>query len=66
MKLVLYAQKNLQDCVLNYIIAKPPGKKMQSINLMSGGEKAMTAVSLIFSIFFSSLSLSPPAAPLSN
>lgn len=33
------------------IIAKPPGKKMQSINLMSGGEKAMTAVSLIFSIF---------------
>ena len=33
------------------IIAKPPGKKMQSTNLMSGGEKAMTAVSLIFSIF---------------
>ncbi|MCO4754419.1 MAG: chromosome segregation protein SMC [Bacteriovoracaceae bacterium] len=33
------------------IVAKPPGKKMQSINLMSGGEKAMTAVSLIFSIF---------------
>ncbi|EPZ52238.1 chromosome segregation protein SMC [Bacteriovorax sp. BAL6_X] len=33
------------------IIAKPPGKKMQNINLMSGGEKAMTAVSLIFSIF---------------
>ncbi len=33
------------------IIAQPPGKKMQHINLMSGGEKAMTAVSLIFSIF---------------
>lgn len=33
------------------IIAQPPGKNMQSINLMSGGEKAMTAVSLIFSIF---------------
>lgn len=33
------------------IIARPPGKKMQNINLMSGGEKAMTAVSLIFSIF---------------
>ncbi len=33
------------------IIAQPPGKKLQSINLLSGGEKAMTAVSLIFSIF---------------
>ncbi|MBT7610050.1 MAG: chromosome segregation protein SMC [Bacteriovoracaceae bacterium] len=33
------------------IIAQPPGKKMVSINLMSGGEKALTAVSLIFSIF---------------
>jgi chromosome segregation ATPase len=31
--------------------AKKAGKKMTSITLMSGGEKAMTAVSLIFSIF---------------
>lgn len=38
------------DCGID-IIAKPPGKKMTSITLMSGGEKAMTAVALIFSIF---------------
>ena len=33
------------------IIARPPGKKPQSITLLSGGEKALTAVSLIFGIF---------------
>ncbi|MBF0299791.1 MAG: chromosome segregation protein SMC [Oligoflexia bacterium] len=33
------------------VVARPPGKKMQNINLMSGGEKAMTAVGLIFSTF---------------
>jgi len=33
------------------IIAQPPGKKNQSITLLSGGEKAMTAISLLFSIF---------------
>lgn len=33
------------------IIAKPPGKKMQNVTLLSGGEKALTAVSLVFSIF---------------
>ena len=33
------------------IVARPPGKKPQSITLLSGGEKALTAVSLIFSIF---------------
>ena len=32
-------------------MAQPPGKKNSSVQLLSGGEKAMTAVALIFSIF---------------
>lgn len=33
------------------VIAQPPGKKNSSIQLLSGGEKALTAMSLVFSIF---------------
>ena len=33
------------------IEARPPGKKPQTISLLSGGEQAMTAIALLFSIF---------------
>ena len=33
------------------ILARPPGKKNSTIHLLSGGEKALTAIALVFSIF---------------
>lgn len=42
--------QNLLETGVN-IIAQPPGKRNSSIHLLSGGEKALTAVALVFAIF---------------
>jgi chromosome segregation protein len=49
-RLLLTDEDNILETGVE-IVAQPPGKKLQSITLLSGGEKALTAVALIFSIF---------------
>ena len=48
--------ENLRETGID-IIAMPPGKKLTSIELMSGGEKALTAVALIFAAAYVLLNL---------
>ncbi|MDH4266844.1 MAG: chromosome segregation protein SMC, partial [Deltaproteobacteria bacterium] len=49
-ELVLTDESNLLETGVD-IIAQPPGKRLQNISLLSGGEKALTAVALIFSLY---------------
>ncbi len=48
--LVMTEEADPLECGIE-IIAKPPGKQLTSITLLSGGEKTMTAVALLFSIY---------------
>jgi chromosome segregation protein len=48
--LVLIDQENNNESGVD-IIAQPPGKRLQNVQLLSGGEKALTAMALMFAIF---------------
>ncbi|MGN0844438.1 MAG: chromosome segregation protein SMC [Kiritimatiellia bacterium] len=49
-ELRLLDDSNVLECGID-IVARPPGKKPQTISLLSGGERTMTAVALLFSIY---------------
>lgn len=48
--LILVNEGDVLECGID-IVARPPGKQLQSITLLSGGEQTMTAVALLFSIY---------------
>ena len=48
--LVLEDPEDVLECSID-VVARPPGKELRSISLLSGGEKTLTAVALLLSIF---------------
>ncbi|MPM29933.1 Chromosome partition protein Smc [bioreactor metagenome] len=48
-ELTILDEQNILESDIE-ITAQPPGKKMKNLNLLSGGEKALTAISILFSI----------------
>ena len=49
-KLVLVDEEDVLECGIE-IIARPPGTKLQSVSLLSGGQRTMTAIALLFSLY---------------
>lgn len=49
-QLILQDPDNVLESGID-IIARPPGKKLQNISLLSGGEKTLTAIAMIFGVF---------------
>ncbi len=49
-ELIMTDENNIFETGID-IIAQPPGKRLQNINLLSGGEKVLTALSLLFASF---------------
>jgi chromosome segregation protein len=48
--IILENPEDVLECGID-IVARPPGKELRSISLLSGGEKTLTAIALLFAMF---------------